>query len=185
MLATVDRACRTSGTHGQMGIMACSERRMTNEISLRDVRESDLPIFFDHQLDPEATRMAAFPSRDRDAFMAHWAKSMAARSATFRTILFEERVAGYVVCWDDSGERKVGFWIGREHWGKGIASAALAQFLRQVTVRPLGARVAKHNVASLQVLQKCGFAISGEDRTSGADGDRCEEYILTLGAGEG
>src|SRR5207244_9942675 len=32
--------------------------------------------FFEHQLDAEATRMAAFPSRDRDAFMAHWARIM-------------------------------------------------------------------------------------------------------------
>ena len=154
---------------------------MTSEISLRDVRVSDLPIFFAQQLDPEATRMAAFPSRDRDAFMAHWAKSTADKSATIRTIIFEEGVAGYIVCWEDSGERKVGFWIGREYWGKGIASAALAQFLRDVAVRPLVARVAKHNVASLWVLQKCGFAISGEDRLNGADGDCGEEYILTLG----
>jgi hypothetical protein len=40
------------------------------------VTQEDLPIFFEHHLDAEATRMAAFPSRDRDAFMAHWAKIM-------------------------------------------------------------------------------------------------------------
>jgi hypothetical protein len=42
---------------------------MTNEITLRDVQDSDLPIFFEQQLDPEATRMAAFPARDPDAFI--------------------------------------------------------------------------------------------------------------------
>lgn len=44
---------------------------MTNDVLLRDVTESDLPIFFEQQLDPDATAMAAFPSRDREAFMAH------------------------------------------------------------------------------------------------------------------
>jgi len=45
-------------------------------VTLREVTQEDLPIFFAHQLDAEATRMAAFPSRDRDAFMAHWARIM-------------------------------------------------------------------------------------------------------------
>ena len=44
-------------------------------VSLRPVTQEDLPLFFEHQMDAEATRMAAFPSRDRDAFMAHWAES--------------------------------------------------------------------------------------------------------------
>jgi hypothetical protein len=34
------------------------------KVVLRDVVDSDLPIFFEHQRDPEAGRMAAFPSRD-------------------------------------------------------------------------------------------------------------------------
>ena len=33
---------------------------------------ADLPVFFEHQLDPEATHMAGFPSSDRESFMAHW-----------------------------------------------------------------------------------------------------------------
>jgi hypothetical protein len=41
------------------------------DVMLRGVTESDLPIFFEHQLDTEVAEMAAFPSRDRDSFMAH------------------------------------------------------------------------------------------------------------------
>ena len=158
---------------------------MTNQVSLRDVKESDLPTFFDQQLDPEATRMAAFPSRDRDSFMAHWAKSMADEMTTLQTIMFDGRVVGNIVCWEQSGERAVGYWIGREYWGKGIASEALSQFLGQVEYRPLVAHVAKHNIASLRVLQKCGFTISGEDKFSGVDGEEAEGFILALGANDG
>ena len=44
------------------------------KVILRDVIDSDLPTFFEHQRDPEAVRMAAFRSRDHEAFMTHWAK---------------------------------------------------------------------------------------------------------------
>jgi len=42
-----------------------------SNIALRDVMMSDLPIFFDQQLDPDANHMAAFTAKDpsdKDAF---------------------------------------------------------------------------------------------------------------------
>lgn len=157
---------------------------MTDEISLRDLRDSDLPIFFAHQLDREAIRMAAFPPRDREAFMAHWAKIKADGTTIVQTILFRDQVAGNIVCWEDAGERKVGYWVGKEYWGQGIATAALSQFLMQLKTRPLHAHVAKHNVGSIRVLQKCGFTIAGEAKFAGLDGEPGEEWILILGAND-
>ncbi|MDO8753419.1 MAG: hypothetical protein Q7J80_05955, partial [Anaerolineales bacterium] len=78
-------------------------RHEPNTFILRDVTEADLPIFFDQQLDPEATQMAAFPSRDRDAFMAHWKKIMSTENVTLKTILFDGHVAGNIVSWEQSG----------------------------------------------------------------------------------
>src|SRR6185436_14292374 len=155
---------------------------MTNDVLLRDVQDADLPIFFEQQLDPQATRMAAFPSRSRDAFMAHWKKIL--NASIQKTIVFQENVAGNIVCWEQAGERNVGYWIGKEYWNKGVASAALSLFLREVKVRPLYARVAKHNTASIRVLQKCGFTVSGEAKFPGLDGEAGEEFILALGANE-
>lgn len=136
----------------------------TGEVRLRDVTEADLPIFFEHQREPEANRMAAFPAREHDAFMAHWrTKVLGNETGVARTIFFEGRVAGNIVSWEGSGEREVGYWIGKEFWGKGVATGALSQFVRDhVPVRPLYAHVAAHNVASIRVLEKCGFTISGE-----------------------
>lgn len=153
---------------------------MPTDVALREVRESDLPFFFEHQLDPEATRMAAFPPRTRDAFMAHWATILADATKFCRTIVFSGKVAGHVGSWADAGEQLVGYWIGREFWNQGVASAALSQFLDQIKLRPLTARVAKHNAASLRVLEKCGFTILGEDAFVGPDGGQCEELILRL-----
>src|SRR5678815_83974 len=65
-----------------------SEILMTNSLQLRDATETDLPIFFEQQLDPDAIQMAAFPSRNREAFMAHWSKIMVDDSVVIKTILF-------------------------------------------------------------------------------------------------
>ncbi len=155
---------------------------MKDTVLLRDVLESDLPMLFEHQLDPEATRMAAFPARDEDAFMKHWRKILADDSVTKRTILSGGRVAGNIVCFSLGGEPHVGYWIGRVHWGKGVATRALSQFLGYVTARPLYARVAKHNVGSIRVLEKCGFTVRGEGRgVAGAPGgEEVEELIMEL-----
>jgi RimJ/RimL family protein N-acetyltransferase len=157
---------------------------MTNEMSLREVQESDLPVFFEQQLDPEANRTAASPARDHEAFDATWEKIKADEKNIVRTIKFRGEVAGYIISREQSGERKVGYWLGRRYWGKGIASTALRQFLGLVKVRPLYARVAKRNTASIRVLQKCGFTISGEDKFSCGNGEDVEEYILILEASD-
>ena len=126
---------------------------MTYNVFLRNVIEEDLPIFFDQQLDKDANFMAAFTARDpadHTAFLAHWAKIMADPGITIRTILVDGQVAGHVSVHGWFGEPEVSYWIGKGFWGKGVASQALTQFLDIVTARPLYARVAKDNLASLR-----------------------------------
>jgi RimJ/RimL family protein N-acetyltransferase len=147
---------------------------------LRPVLESDLPILYEQQLDPEATAMAAFPSRDKDAFMAHWAKIMANDSNILKAIVYDGLVAGNIGSWEMGGEREVGYWIGKEFWGKGIATQAVMQFLGIVKTRPLFAHVAKHNVASKRVLEKCGFAVIGEGAYANPAEVEVDEFILRL-----
>jgi len=105
---------------------------MTSEVMLREVLADDLPIFFEHQLDPTATRMAAFPSRDRNSFNVHWTKILADETIYKKTIMYDGQIAGNMVSWEQSGDREVGYWIGKEYWGKGIASRALSLFLNYV-----------------------------------------------------
>jgi RimJ/RimL family protein N-acetyltransferase len=153
----------------------------TGSVLLRDVTEADLPIFFEHQMDPDATRMAAFPARDREAFMTHWIRILADETITKKTILFDGQVAGNIVCFGQPAEREVGYWLGKEFWGKGIATRALLEFLRLVKTRPLYAHVAKHNTGSIRVLEKCGFKVIGEDRVlSNPPDEEIEELILKL-----
>jgi RimJ/RimL family protein N-acetyltransferase len=124
---------------------------------LRDVAQGDLDAFFEHQREPEANEMAIFPARDREAFDAHWQRVLVDDSAIKKTIVDEGRVAGNVLCWPQDGKRLVGYWLGREFWGKGLATRALGQLVEEVAVRPLHAWVAASNVGSIRVLEKCGF----------------------------
>ena len=154
---------------------------MSNDTRLRDVQRDDLAIIFEQQLDADATRMAGFPSRDRTAFDAHWASNILGNPmAVAQTVLLDGKVAGYIGSWQQDGIRLVGYWIGKEYWGKGVATEALARCLCIVTARPLHAHVAKHNLASIRVLEKCGFRLEREEDLE-VSGEKSVEVVLVLG----
>jgi RimJ/RimL family protein N-acetyltransferase len=154
---------------------------MAGEISLRAVQAQDLPIFFEQQLDPTANTMAAFTAKDpsdRQAFDKHWAKITADDGILIRTILSDGQVAGSILSHAWFGDLEVSYWIGREFWGRGIATTALRLFLEQQTERPIFARVVKDNLGSRRVLEKNGFVVVGEDRGfANARGQEVEELI--------
>ena len=125
--------------------------------------------------------MAAFPPRDKAAFTAHWRKILADDKVTTKTIVFEGEVAGNIGAFDRDGKREVGYWIGREFWGKGLATKALAELLEQEMERPLYARVATANPASVRVLEKCGFTLlRTETEFDERLGDEIEEALMEL-----
>lgn len=156
-----------------------------SDVRLRDVTESDLPIFFDQQQDPAANYMAAFTAKDpsdRDAFLARWTKILGDESITKKAILYNGEVVGHVLSFEQFGQPAVSYWIGKEYWGQGIATEALLQFLDRLAERPLYARAAKDNIASIRVLEKCGFTVCGEDKGfSNARAAEVEEFVFKLG----
>ncbi|KFG76192.1 GNAT family N-acetyltransferase [Streptomyces mutabilis] len=152
-------------------------------IALREVHDSDLPVFFRQMNDPEALRMAAFippDPADRDAFTTHWQTIRRSRDVV-RTILGDGDVIGSAAVYGDPGEREVTYWVDRAYWGKGVATAALRALLAEVTDRPLYARAAADNTGSLRVLEKCGFERSAHARGfARARGEVIEEVVLHL-----
>ncbi|HEY2803099.1 MAG TPA: GNAT family N-acetyltransferase [Actinomycetota bacterium] len=148
------------------------------KVTLRESEESDRPILFEYQREPEGNEMAAFPPRDEQAFAEHWQRLKADDTAIQRTIVADGDVAGDIGSWIGDGERLVGYWLGKEFWGRGIATEALKQFIGVVEERPLSANVAGHNVASIRVLEKCGFVAVGGPTPPGPDGIR--EVVLRL-----
>jgi RimJ/RimL family protein N-acetyltransferase len=155
---------------------------VTGDVQLREVKESDLPVFYEDQADPDASRMAAVASRDEEAFTEHWRKILADESSLIRTILFDGQVAGNVLSFERDGLREVGYWISRDHWGKGIATEALDAFLVEDTTRPIYARVASDNFGSVRVLEKSGFQVLRSEWVS--DETRHEQFEELLLARE-
>lgn len=151
---------------------------VTPTVSLRDVTAADLPVLFEHQADAGAARLAAVRPRDFEAFMAHWTKIFADPSLHAKAIVFGNTVVGNIGVFGQPAHREVGYSIGREHWGRGVATAALKEMLSLCGERPLYAHVAKHNAASIRVLEKCGFVLLGEDPEFSTPGD--EEPVQGL-----
>ncbi|WUJ19746.1 GNAT family N-acetyltransferase [Streptomyces sp. NBC_00390] len=152
-------------------------------ITLREVHDTDLPVFFRHMNDPESNRIAAFTSEDpsdRAAFEAHWARIRASEDV-IRTVLADGVVVGHTAVYGPPDFREVTYFIDRAYWGRGVATAALSGLLDVVPTRPLHARAAADNKGSVRVLEKCGFTVTGHDRGfANARGEEIDELVLTL-----
>lgn len=149
-------------------------------LTLRPVIPSDLPIFYAQQRDPEAARIAAFPMREEQPFMTHWHKILLNPDGLIRAIVVDGQVVGNMVSYSQDEMREVGYWLGRDYWGKGIATQALREFLVIEQTRPLYALVAKHNIGSMRVLQKCGFVVQREEAIEDATSGAFIEVLLRL-----
>jgi RimJ/RimL family protein N-acetyltransferase len=154
------------------------------DVALRDIQDADLDALFDQMRDPESVRMAAFVFRDpndRDAFDAHLARIRSGPDTTLLAIVRDGRFVGTIGSFVIEGDTEITYWIDRSSWGQGVASQALALFLRTQEIGPLHARAASDNLGSLRVLQKAGFRITGTEVSyANARNAEIEETILRL-----
>jgi RimJ/RimL family protein N-acetyltransferase len=154
------------------------------QVSLRPVVNGDLDAIYEQMKDPESVRMAAFTAADpadRDAFLSHMSRLRADPRVVHRVIDADGTIAGTIGCFRIDDQTEVTYWIDRALWGRGIASAALQSLLSTVTERPIFARAASDNAASLRVLEKAGFRGIGVNRdfARGRE-EEIEETILRL-----
>jgi RimJ/RimL family protein N-acetyltransferase len=151
---------------------------------LRAVVPADLEHFFAQERDPVARQMAAFTSEDPDdraAFDAHWARILADPATVNRTIECDGAPAGNIAAFEQFGAREISYWIDRALWGRGVATRAVRLFLAELPERPLHARAAADNVASIRVLTKCSFVFEREERGfAAARGAEIDEHVFRL-----
>lgn len=137
------------------------------DVSLRPVTPADIEAFHQHQVDPEARRMAAFvrdETLDPDAHALRWRRLLDDASVLARTIVADAHAAGHIASFYRDRRREVTYWIDRRHWGRGIATRALRAFLHEERTRPLYASAAADNTPSTRVLRRCGFTVVGQTR---------------------
>ena len=77
---------------------------------------------------------------------------------------------------------ELGYWLGRAYWNEGIASAAVAALvphaLRELRLYRLQARVFTDNLASIRVLEKCGFIHEASLRRLVVKDDRVLDMLI-------
>jgi len=157
---------------------------LADRVNLRPTEAGDLPVLFDIMDDPAVRHMAAFGSGnagDWPAFEAKYLGLLANPDVTTRTIEADGAILGYIALFALLGHGSVGYTVGKAFWGQGVATRALALFLGENRTRPLYARVAFDNAASLKVLERNGFVVVGRDRDFAAmRGEELEELVLVL-----
>lgn len=132
-------------------------------IYLRGTVAADVPRLFDFQRDPAANRMAGTKPRDLATFNGRWEEILrdpVLQGVTPRVIVAGGELVGSINISPHEGEPSIGYWIAREHWGRGIATRAIGLMLAEVGVRPLVAQVWDRNIASLRALERHGFVIT-------------------------
>lgn len=153
-------------------------------IELRDLDDDDLDAIFEMMRDAEAIALAAFTADDPDdraAFDAWIARKRAAADVLHLVVTEDGGFAGSVAAFAIDGDREVSYWIARHAWGRGVASEALRLLVSREPDRPLFARVAAHNTASIAVLQRNGFTeVSRDIAFAPGLGREIEEIVFTL-----
>lgn len=156
---------------------------MPPAVHLRPVTLADIPTLYQFQLDPESNDLAAVNPRDLPTFEAIWTKILTEPGSRVipRAIIADGVLVGSINIFQREGQDFVGYWIDRPHWGKGIASRALALLLAEPTPRPLHAQAARHNPASIRVLTRNGFTITRYEHGPASERFReCEVAVLIL-----
>jgi RimJ/RimL family protein N-acetyltransferase len=150
-------------------------------ITLPKTEKDDLNAFFQFQLDKEANYLAAFTSKDpndKAAYIEKYTKFLTDPTINMRTIKANEEIVGSIAKFVIENDAGITYWIDRKFWGKGIATAALRDFLKMEQMRPIYGRVAFDNYGSQKVLEKCGFVRTGKDKGfANARQAEIEEYI--------
>ncbi|KAH8675450.1 acyl-CoA N-acyltransferase [Xylariales sp. PMI_506] len=69
----------------------------------------------------------------------------------------------------ESGTFEIGYWVGKDHWGKGITTSAAKAFSKWAfenfpDLRRLEAGIFEGNVASMKILERAGYTKEGVRR---------------------
>ena len=154
------------------------------KIILRKTEIADLEFFFIFQLDNEANYLAAFTSKDptdKTAYLQKYTKLVNDPAINMQTIMVENVIAGSISKFEMEGQAEITYWIDKKFWGKGVATKALKEFLKNENTRPIFGRVAFDNFGSQKVLEKCNFIKIGTDKGfANARQAEIEEFIYKL-----
>lgn len=135
-------------------------------IKLRPHDKNDIPFLIKYLNDPQVTQFltSAIPQPYTQADAEYWvhqsSRQLGAQAIEYNGVYVGDTGAerGY---FERAQSAQLGYWLARDYWGKGIATAAITLQTQQLFATTPLVRIAAHvfqgNTASCRVLEKCGY----------------------------
>ncbi len=140
-----------------------TQRLILGRLQLTDAEE----IFYTYASKPESTRFVSWSMHE--SLQATRQFLLYARQAWAQSLDFSfairlkgtNRLIGACGFLNDGGRTQIGYVLGPLHWGRGYATEATHKLVQLLLMQPdvirIGSFVDADNLASVRVLQKCGF----------------------------
>jgi [ribosomal protein S5]-alanine N-acetyltransferase len=151
----------------------------SQRLLFREHEPGDLDAYCAMEADPEVRRFVGGAPRTREEakrkFRSTHLRHAKARLALWATIFKPDRqYIGYCGLYPNFGpqgpvarEATLAFYLSREYWGRGLATEAGRAFIEfgfgQLNLARIVATVEVGNAASLRVLEKLGFVLTGTE----------------------
>ena len=148
------------------------------KIELRERTENHVRIQYERIRDPDIWAMIPMTEKTLEQTIADYEKTQQPGASSFgRTIYADGAYVGDVWCYcmdlEEEPNAMVGYCLlDKNLWGRGIATEALKQFLKEVAdrfgLKTVGGIAYCSNIASLRVLEKNGFVRKEEFEEDGS-----------------
>ena len=137
-------------------------------VELRDRTEQHVRIYFERTQDPEIQALISQSAKTVEDAVSLFQKTLLPGATSFgRTIYMDGQYVGDIWCYcinhDEEPNAMISYCLFEKSlWNKGIATAAVAQFLDEIAPRfsleTIGAFTYCDNTPSIRVLEKNGFS---------------------------
>ena len=99
-------------------------------------------------------------------FYQHYQAIIVQKKLAIFTVRVDGQIAGAVEVADKLDHYVVGYWLGINYRGKGIATEAVKSVINQLDSKPIVADTLIENPASSQVLERLGFKLEKNSETN-------------------
>jgi len=140
-------------------------RRLT--IGEWNLEDSQLDGFVQELLSPTVT--AELPEHWQGAYSNERARQWIQEQDAESTVLLVQKLsrepAGLLILYPDERTVRIGYMLSEDHWGQGLATELISAFVdwchNSDSFDEVVAGVGASNLASVRVLEKCGFVATG------------------------
>lgn len=138
------------------------------KITLQERTAETVKVYFEKAQDAEIRKTLPQKAQTLEEALSDYEKTLLPGAASYgRTIYADGDYIGDIWCYglgEDEPDAMISYCVfGKRYWNRGVASQALALFLKDIVCRfslgSVGAFAYASNLASIKVLEKNGFRL--------------------------